>query len=823
MFDRFTERARKVIILAKEEAKRFNHDYIGTEHILLGLIKEGESVAAAVLQNLGLSLETIRLEVEKLVQFGPSTIVSGDIPFTPKAKKVIELAMDEARRLGHNYIGTEHLLLGLIKEGEGVASHVLMNVGLDLNKVRAEVIKLLGSSTPSGSGAGGAANQGSGGGPAVTGGKSKTKTPALDSFGQDLSQLARDGKLDPVVGREDEIERVIQILARRTKNNPVLLGEAGVGKTAIVEGLAQRIVSADVPEILSDKRIVVLDLPLMVAGTKYRGQFEERIKAVMDEIRRTENVIIFIDELHTLVGAGGAEGAIDASNILKPALARGELQCIGATTLDEYRKYIEKDAALARRFQTVNVDPPSVDQTIQILKGIRDKYEAHHRVKILDEALESAAKLSDRYISGRFLPDKAIDIIDEAASRARLSVTTLPKELKKYELEIESFKREKEAAIKGQDFEKAAKLRDEERKAKEELARIKKSWKESKSEIEIQVTKEDIAHIVSKWTGVPLQKIEEKEISRLLRMEDELHNRVIGQAEAVKAISNAVRRSRSGIRNPRRPIGAFIFLGPTGVGKTLLARALAGFMFGDEDAMVVVDCSEYGEKFNVSRLVGAPPGYVGYEEGGQLTEKVRRRPYSVVLFDEIEKAHPDVFNIMLQVMEDGRITDSFGRKVDFRNTIIIMTSNVGADLVKKNATMGFSTDPDEINYEHLKHKLLDEVKKFFRPEFINRVDDIVVFHPLVRQDLEQIIEFELKEVKDRLKDKKLELILSPEVIKFLIDKGYDPVFGARPLKRTIQRYIENILAEDILSGKFQEGMKLRALLRGESIQFEQAL
>ncbi|MBI3307349.1 MAG: ATP-dependent Clp protease ATP-binding subunit [Candidatus Omnitrophica bacterium] len=820
MFDRFTERARKVIILAKEEAKRFNHDYIGTEHILLGLIKEGESVAAAVLQNLGLSLDTIRLEVEKLVQFGPSTIVSGDIPFTPKAKKVIELAMDEARRLGHNYIGTEHLLLGLIKEGEGVASHVLMNIGLDLNKVRAEVIKLLGSSTPTGSGGGG--GTGGGGGAAVGTAKGKTKTPALDAFGRDLSALAREGKLDPVVGRENEVERVIQILARRTKNNPVLLGEAGVGKTAIVEGLAQRIISGDVPEILIDKRIVVLDLALMVAGTKYRGQFEERIKAVMDEIRRSENVMIFIDELHTLVGAGGAEGAIDASNILKPALARGEIQCIGATTLDEYRKYIEKDAALARRFQTIMVDPPSVDETIQILKGLRDKYEAHHRVKILDEAIEAASKLSDRYISGRFLPDKAIDLIDEAASRARLSVTTLPKDLKKLETEIESFKREKEASIKAQDFEKAAKLRDDERRAKEELARVRKSWKESKSEVEVQVTAEDISHIVSKWTGVPLARLEEKETSRLLRMEDELHKRVIGQLEAVRAISHAVRRARSGLRNPRRPIGAFIFLGPTGVGKTLLARALAGFMFGDEDAMVVVDCSEYGEKFNVSRLVGAPPGYVGYEEGGQLTEKVRRRPYSVVLLDEIEKAHPDVFNILLQLMEEGRLTDAYGRKVDFRNTILIMTSNVGAEMIKKQNEMGFKKETDEQNYETIKRKLLDETRKIFRPEFLNRVDDIIVFHPLVRQDLEQIVEIELQEVKDRLKEKKMEIILSPEVVKFLIDKGYDPVFGARPLKRTLQRYVENVLAEEILSGKFQEGDKVRAELRGEVIQFEKA-
>ncbi len=815
MFDRFTERARKVIILAKEEAKRFNHDYIGTEHILLGLIKEGESVAAAVLQNLGLSLDTIRLEVEKLVQFGPSTIVSGDIPFTPKAKKVIELAMDEARRLGHNYIGTEHLLLGLIKEGEGVASHVLMNVGLDLNKVRAEVIKLLGSTTPTG-GSGGISQASS------ATGRSKTKTPALDSFGRDLSQLARDGKLDPVVGREEEIERVIQILARRTKNNPVLLGEAGVGKTAIVEGLAQRIITGDAPEILLEKRIVVLDLALMVAGTKYRGQFEERIKAVMDEIKRTENVMVFIDEIHTLVGAGGAEGAIDASNILKPALARGEIQRIGATTLDEYRKYIEKDAALARRFQTVNVEPPSVEDTIKILKGLRDKYEAHHRVKITDDALEAASKLSDRYITGRFLPDKAIDLIDESASKARLSVTKLPKEIKKLEAEIEQFKREKEASIKGQDFEKAAKLRDDERRAKEELARVKKGWKESKSEVEVQVTSEDIAAMVAKWTGVPLARLSEKETARLLRMEAELHRRVIGQDEAIRAISNAVRRSRSGLRSPKRPIGAFIFLGPTGVGKTLLARALAEFMFGEEDAMIVVDCSEYGEKFNVSRLVGAPPGYVGYEEGGQLTEKVRRRPYSVILLDEIEKAHPDVFNILLQLLEEGRLTDSFGRKIDFRNTIVIMTSNVGADLIKKHGDLGFHTRQEDISYDGMKSKLLDATKKVFRPEFLNRVDDIIVFHPLSRQDLEQVIHIELKEVMDRLKEKRIELLLTPEVLKFLIDQGYDPIFGARPLKRTVQRYIENILAEEILSGKFEEGDRIQAELQGETIQFHKA-
>ena len=810
MFDRFTERARKVIILAKEEAKRFNHDYIGTEHILLGLIKEGESVAAAVLQNLGLSLDTIRLEVEKLVQFGPSTIVSGDIPFTPKAKKVIELAMDEARRLGHNYIGTEHLLLGLIKEGEGVASHVLMNLGLNLNKVRSEVIKLLGSSTPQAAVAPGG------------GGKQRAKTPALDAFGRDLSQLAREGKLDPVIGREDEIERVVQILARRTKNNPVLLGEAGVGKTAIVEGLAQRIVNGNVPEVLMDKRLIVLDLALMVAGTKYRGQFEERIKAVMDEIRRSENVMIFIDELHTLVGAGGAEGAIDASNILKPSLSRGEIQCIGATTLDEYRKYIEKDAALARRFQTINVDPPNVDQTIEILKGLRDKYEAHHRVKILDESLEAAAKLSDRYISGRFLPDKAIDLIDEAGSRARLSVTTLPKDLKKLENEIEQFRMEKESAIKAQDFEKAAKLRDDERKAKEELAKVKKSWKESKMEFEVQVTPEDIALIVSKMTGIPLLRIEEKESQRLLKMEDEIHKSLIGQEEAIKAIANAVRRSRSGLRNPRRPIGSFIFLGPTGVGKTLLARALAEFMFGDEGALVQIDMSEYGEKFNVSRLVGAPPGYVGYEEGGQLTEKIRRRPYSVVLLDEIEKAHPDVFNILLQVMEDGCLTDSFGRRVDFRNSILIMTSNVGADLIRKQGDLGFKPRSDELTYQNLKTKLLDEVKRFFRPEFLNRVDDTIVFHQLTKDDLTRIVHLELAELQTRLRDRKMELELTPEAVTFLIERGFDPVFGARPLKRTIQRYIENVLSEDILSGKFVEGDKIKAELHGELLKFEKA-
>ena len=812
MFDRFTERARKVIILAKEEARRFNHDYIGTEHILLGLIKEGESVAAAVLQNLGLGLDTIRLEVEKLVQMGPSTVVNGDIPFTPKAKKVIELAMDEARRLGHNYIGTEHLLLGLIKEGEGVASHVLLNVGLDLNKVRSEVIKLLGAAEP---------QQGNDPGvPGSPGQKTRTKTPALDAFGRDLSQFAKDGKLDPVVGRQDEIERIVQILSRRTKNNPVLLGEAGVGKTAIIEGLAQKIIAGDVPEVLVDKRIIVLDLALMVAGTKYRGQFEERIKAVMDEIRRNENIIIFIDEIHTLVGAGGAEGAIDASNILKPALSRGEIQCIGATTLDEYRKYIEKDSALARRFQTINVEPPSVDETIQILKGLRDRYEAHHRATITDAALQAAAKLSDRYISGRFLPDKAIDIIDEAASRARLSVTTMPLDIKEWEKKIETLRIEKEEAIKSQDFEKAAKLRDEERQTKEELEEKRIDWKKSKAEIEVTVTEEEIAHIISKWTGIPLIRLEQKEASRLLKMEEELHKRVVGQDEAATAIAHAIRRSRSGLRNPRRPIGCFIFLGPTGVGKTLLARVLAEFMFGNEDAMITVDCSEYQEKFNVSRLVGAPPGYVGYEEGGQLTERVRRRPYSVVLLDEIEKAHPDVFNILLQVMEEGRITDSYGRKVDFRNTIVIMTSNVGADLIKKQTDIGFKKMDDEETFDATKKKLLEATKKVFRPEFLNRVDDTIVFHQMTKDHLEKIIEIELGEVRDRLEDRNLTLELSKEASKFLIDKGFDPVYGARPLKRTLQKYVENVLSEDILSGKFKDGDNIKADVEDDKLVFE---
>jgi len=805
MFNRFTERARKVILLAKEEAKRFNHDYIGTEHILLGLVREGEGVAAAVLASFGLSSDKIRLEVEKLVQPGPTTVVSGDLPFTPKAKKVIELAMDEARSLGHNYIGTEHLLLGLIKEGEGVASQVLMNLGLELDKVREEVMNLLGSEIP---------------GYEMGQKVSHAKTPALDAFGRDLTKLAKDNKLDPVIGRKNEIERVIQILSRRTKNNPVLLGEAGVGKTAIVEGLAQKIIAGDVPEILRDKRLIILDLALMVAGTKYRGQFEERIKAVMDEIKRSEDVIVFIDELHTLVGAGGAEGAIDASNILKPALSRGEIQCIGATTLDEYRKHIEKDAALERRFQTIMVEPPSVDETIEILKGLRDRYEAHHRVKFTDDALVAAAKFSDRYISGRYLPDKAIDLIDEAGSRARLSVMTAPPDVKHVEERMAVVKQEKEASVKNQDFEKAAKFRDEERKLKDELNKTKKEWKETKGKFEPKVVEDDIAVIVSKWTGIPILKLEEKEQDKFLKMEDALHKRVIGQNEAISAIAHAVRRSRAGIKDPRRPIGSFVFLGPTGVGKTLVGRALAEFMFGDEDAIIQIDMSEYMEKFNVSRLVGAPPGYVGYEEGGQLTEKVRRRPYSVVLLDEIEKAHPDVFNILLQMLEEGRLTDSFGRKVDFKNTIIIMTSNIGAEMLKKQGSIGFKSQAEEVTYQSMKERLLDEVKKVFKPEFLNRVDDIIVFRSLTKEDLEHIVELEIKDVESRLKEQNIKISLDKGAIDFLIEKGFDKNFGARPLKRTIQRFLEDPLAEDIIKGNFKKGGNVKATAKVDHLEFK---
>jgi ATP-dependent Clp protease ATP-binding subunit ClpC len=815
MFNRFTERARKVIVYAKEESRRFNHDYIGTEHLLLGLIREGEGVAASVLQKLGLDLESIRIEIEKLVQPGPQTQVVGDIPFTPRSKKALELAAEEARALGHNYIGTEHLLLGLVKEGEGMAYRVLLNLGLDLGKLRNEVMELLGSGIP-----GYGQQPPQGGAPAQDpAAKPAGKTPAIDAYGRNLNKSAKDGKLDPVIGRKNEIERVVQVLSRRTKNNPVLLGEAGIGKTAIVEGLAQQIVAGEVPEVLRDKTIVVLDLAMMVAGTKYRGQFEERIKAVMEELKRNGRIILFIDEIHTLVGAGAAEGAIDAANILKPALARGEIQCIGATTLDEYRKNIEKDAALERRFQTILVLPPSVDETVLILKGLRDKYEAHHRVKYSDESLEAAAKLSERYISGRFLPDKAVDIIDEAGASARLKAMVTPDDIKQMEEEIENCRKEKESFIKRQDFEKAAAMRDTEREVRERMEKRRNEWMVSRDDKNLTIGEEDIARVVSQWTGVPLIRLEEKESERLLKMETYLDEAVIGQEEPINAIARAVRRSRAGIKNPRRPIGSFIFSGPTGVGKTRLARELSKFMFGDENALIQIDMSEYMDKYNVSRLVGAPPGYVGYEEGGQLTEKVRRRPYSVVLLDEIEKAHPDVFNILLQVLEEGRLTDSLGRSVDFRNTVIIMTSNIGADAVKKQGSLGFATRTDEDTYEKMKDKLLNDVKRHFKPEFLNRIDDIIVFKSLTKDHLYKIIQLEIKEVADRLKDKNITIDISPEAVDFLIEKGFDPVFGARPLKRTIQRFLEDPLSEALISGTFKEGSKIVVRRENDKLAF----
>src|SRR5580700_2752204 len=775
MFERFTDRARKVMALANQEAQRFNHEYIGTEHILLGLVKEGSGVGANVLKNLDVDLRKIRNEVEKLVKSGPDMVTMGKLPQTPRAKKVIEYAIEEARNLNHNYVGTEHLLLGLLREHDGVAAQVLMNLNLKLEEVREEVLNLLGAGVETEEPA-----------QEKQGQKGKSKTPALDSFGRDLTELAREGQLDPVIGRKNEIERVIQILCRRQKNNPVLLGEAGVGKTAIVEGLAQMVISSGVPEILHDRRIVVLDLALMVAGTKYRGQFEERIKAVMNEVRRAKNVILFIDELHTLVGAGGAEGAIDASNVLKPALSRGEIQCIGATTFDEYRKYIEKDAALERRFQTVKVEAPTVEEAVQILKGLRPKYEAHHRVQILDSALSAAVELSDRYITGRCLPDKAIDVLDEAGARIRLRSMTKPPNLAEIEEQIERLSIQKDEAVKNAEYEEAAKLRDQAESMRARKEEMQRQWREKAKEVDGVVDEEVIAEVVSKMTGVPLTRLEKEEAQRLLELENELHKRVVSQDEAIKAVAKTIRRARSGLKDPNRPMGSFLFLGPSGVGKTLLSKALAEFMFGDEDALIAIDMSEYMEKHNVSRLIGAPPGYVGYEEGGQLTERIRRRPYSVVLLDEVEKAHPDVFNMLLQIMEEGRLTDSFGRHVDFRNVVMIMTSNIGSDLIKgggpdfglrSTKTKGAA---EERNYQTIKSTVMKELERYFRPEFIGRLDDVIVFRPLNRSNLENIVELELKKVTKRLTDHGLKIEITADAKEFLIDKGTSPDFGARP-------------------------------------------
>jgi ATP-dependent Clp protease ATP-binding subunit ClpC len=805
----FTPRAQQVLALARKEADRFNHNYVGTEHLLLGLIKLGQGVAVNVLQKLGLDLETVRIEVEKQVGSGPDTKMSGNIPYTPRVKKVLALAGKEAKALNHSYVGTEHILLGLLREGDGVAARVLKTLEVDIERTRNEVLKELDPNFTSGEAD---SEEGGGGDPTGSsspqegpGGKKDVKTPALKAFGRDLTDMAKRGELDPVIGRKNEIERVIQILCRRTKNNPVLIGEAGVGKTAIAEGLAQEIAAGNVPELLRDKKVITLDLALMVAGTKYRGQFEERIKAVMEEIRKAKNVILFIDELHTIVGAGSAEGAMDASNIIKPALSRGELQCIGATTLNEFRKHIEKDSALERRFQQVMVEAPSVDESIEILKGLRPKYEAHHKAKMSDDALIAAVKLSDRYLTGRFLPDKAIDVMDEAGSRARINATMRPPDVKSIEGEIEEIKGRKEASIKAQDFEKAAALRDSEKEAKDKLEQVLAEWRQRRDEQEVLVTDDDIRHVVAKWTGVPLSRMEQADMDRLLRVSDELKGKVIGQDEAVYAMGKALRRSRADLKDPKRPIGSFIFLGPTGVGKTHLAKTLAQYMFGDESALIQIDMSEYMDAHNVSRLVGAPPGYVGYEEGGQLSEKVRRRPYSVVLFDEIEKAHPDIWNLLLQILEDGVVTDSLGRKVDFRNTIIIMTSNVGADLVRKNMVMGFGVKTDEHSYDQMKEKMLGEAKRVFKPEFLNRLDDIIVFHSLTREDLTKIVDIEVAKVHTRLKAREITFRLTPEATAFLIEKGYDPAYGARPLRRAVERYLEDPMAEELLKGTIKNG------------------
>lgn len=791
MFARFTERAQKVLALSQEEAIRLGHNNIGTEHILLGLIREGDGIAAKALNELGLEVKQIQEEVGKLIGSGSQPMQS--IHYTPRAKKVVELSQDEARKLSHSYVGTEHILLGLVREGEGVAARVLHNLDVNLNKARQQVLQLLGSNEPQG----GASNRGRA--------ASNASTATLDSLARDLTKSARDGNVDPVIGRDEEIERIIQILSRRTKNNPVLIGEPGVGKTAVIEGLAQQIAENEVPEILRDKRVMTLDMGTVVAGTKYRGEFEDRLKKVMEEIRNAGNIILFIDELHTLIGAGGAEGAIDASNILKPSLSRGELQCVGATTLDEYRKYIEKDAALERRFQPIQVDEPTLEESAQILRGLRDRYEAHHRVTITEEAIDAAVELSNRYITDRFLPDKAIDLIDEAGSRVRLRSYTMPPELKELEADLEQVRKEKDSAVLSQEFEKAASFRDKEQKTKDKLEETETKWKEKQGKENLSVVEEDVAAVVSTWTGIPVVKLTKHESDRLLNMEESLHDRVIGQSEAVNAVSKAIRRARAGLKDPKRPIGSFIFLGPTGVGKTELARALAESMFADEDAMIRIDMSEYMEKHATSRLVGSPPGYVGYEEGGQLTELVRRKPYSVVLLDEVEKAHPEVFNILLQVLEDGRLTDSKGRLVDFRNTVLIMTSNVGASELQHNRYVGFNLGDENQEHQDMKTKVTDEMKRTFRPEFLNRIDETIVFHSLEKDHMKDIVKLMVNEVRERMEGQELSFTITDKALEKVADAGFDPEYGARPLRRSIQRNIEDLLSEELLKGSIEKG------------------
>ena len=799
----FTDRVRKVLQMAREEAARLHHEYVGTEHILLGLIREGEGVAAAVLTNLNVDLDEIQQKIEETVKKGKAPAAAGpDLPYTSRAKKVLELAMSEARELNHSYVGTEHLLLGLLREEKGIAAQVLTDAGVNLEQARAETLRLLGSDMPAGP-------KGSGQSQAVPRTEKKSKTPALDHFCRDLTALATDGQLDPTIGRESEIERVIEVLSRRKKNNPVLIGEAGVGKTAIVEGLASLIASGNGPEALRQHRVLALDMAAVIAGTKYRGQFEERLKAVMNEIAQDKKIILFIDELHTLVGAGAAEGAIDASNMLKPALARGELQCVGASTLNEYRKYIEKDAALDRRFQTVIVDPPTVEQTIEILKGLRQRYEDHHRIVIPDDTLDVAAKLAERYITDRFLPDKAIDVIDEAGARARLAAQVPPPEVARLKEELDGLNREKDEAVRDQNFEKAAALRDQERELQGEIRKKQEDWEHERQTHRPTIAEEEIAFIVSRWTGIPVTRLKEAETKRLLRMESELHESVVGQNQAIDVISRAIRRSRAGLKDPNRPIGCFIFSGPTGVGKTELARALAKFLFADDKALIRVDMSEYMEKFSVSRLIGAPPGYVGYEDSGTLTKAVRRKPYSVVLLDEIEKAHPDIFNILLQVLDEGHLTDNYGRVIDFKNTVVIMTSNVGARDITKGGALGFAQPDSQTSFERMEEKVKDEISRVFNPEFLNRVDDTIVFHPLSREHIAQIVGIMFADVQSRVTDEGLTLTRTDAATEFLVEHGYDESFGARPLKRAIQRYVEDPLSDKILLGEFGAGDEIR--------------